>query len=136
MKAAAIQPSRIKLVKSIDQYAHNYPCVIVEAGICLSQANPFQEFIGTLQHLLKNGQLVDPKFAFCPVNQDSKDRKIFDHSDIPINMTMLGAHIKITSNGRNPFTKQKQWGKSAGKGKDEAKDPVVYFWPLQWILTP
>jgi len=126
-KAAAIQPSRIKLADSIDQYAHTYPRVVVEAGICLTQDDPFQEFIGTLQHLLKNGQLVDPKFAFCPVHQDSKDKKIFDHSGIPINMTMLGAHIRITRNGRNPFTKQKQWGKPAGKGKEEVKDPVVYF---------
>ena len=127
LKAATIQPSRIKLMDSIDQYVHKYLRVIVEAGISLSQADPFQEFVSNLQHLLKNGQLVDSKFAFCPVNQESKDKKIFDHSGITINMTMLRAHVKITSNGRNPFMKQKQWGKNAGKGKEEAKDPVIYF---------
>ena len=42
-------------------------------------------------------------------------------------MTMLGAHVKITNGGRNPFMKPKQWGKGAGKGREEAKDPVVYF---------
>ncbi len=68
LKAATIQPNRIKLIDSIDQHVHKYPRVIIEAGISLSQADPFQEFICNLQHLLKNGQLVDPKFAFCPVN--------------------------------------------------------------------
>jgi hypothetical protein len=97
LKAATIQPNRIKLIDSIDQHVHKYPRVIIEAGISLSQADPFQEFICNLQHLLKNGQLVDPKFAFCPVNQESKDKKIYDHSGIPINMTMLGAHVKITT---------------------------------------
>ncbi len=40
---------------------------------------------------------------------------------------MLGAHFKITSNGRNPFEKQKTWGDKAKKDKEELKDPVVYF---------
>ncbi len=70
---------------------------------------------------------MDPKFAFCPVNPDSKDKKIFDHTGIPINMTMLGAHVRISSFGRNPFKKQKVWGKTANKGKEEVKNPVVYF---------
>jgi hypothetical protein len=39
---------------------------------------------------------------------------------------MLGAHVKISSNEKNPFEKQKQWGK-AKKGKDEFCDPIVYF---------
>jgi hypothetical protein len=80
-----------------------------------------------LQQLLKNGQLVDPKFAFCPVNMDSNGKKIFDHTGIPINMTMLSAHFKISNFGRNPFMKQKTWGKGMSKGKEETKDPVVYF---------
>ncbi len=77
---------------------------------------------------MKNGQLVDPKFAFCPVNTDSKDKKIFDHTGIPINMTMLGAHVKILNFGRNPFMKQKTWGKGTSKGKKETKDPFTSQW--------
>jgi hypothetical protein len=46
---------------------------------------------------------------------------------VPTNMTMLGAHFKIMSNGRNPFKKQKMWGNKAKKDKEELKDPVVYF---------
>jgi hypothetical protein len=38
---------------------------------------------------------------------------------------MLGAHFKISSNGKNPFDKQKVWGKGANKNKDEYKNPVV-----------
>jgi hypothetical protein len=43
-------------------------------------------------------------------------------------MMMLSAHFQISiSNGRNPFEKQKIWGKNATKGKDEYKNPVVFF---------
>ena len=42
-------------------------------------------------------------------------------------MTMLGAHVKILNFGRNPFTKQKTWGKGTSKGKEDTKDPVIYF---------
>ena len=42
---------------------------------------------------------------------------------------ILGAHFKILSNGKNPFEKQKQWGK-AKKDKEEFRDPIVYF-PLE-----
>jgi hypothetical protein len=41
-------------------------------------------------------------------------------------MTVLGAHFKISSNGKIPFEKQKQWGK-AKKDKEEFRDPIVYF---------
>ncbi len=41
---------------------------------------------------------------------------------------MLGAHFKILSgNGKNPFEKQKVWGKGTNKNKDEYKNPVVWF---------
>ena len=53
--AKSIKPTRIKLADSIDLYSHKHPRVIVEAGISLSQDDPFQEFIGCLQQLLKNG---------------------------------------------------------------------------------
>ncbi len=42
-------------------------------------------------------------------------------------MTMLGAHFKISSNGKNPFEKQKAWGNKAKKVKEEFRDPIVYF---------
>ncbi len=40
---------------------------------------------------------------------------------------MLGAHFKISSNGKNPFEKQKAWGNKAKKDKEEFNDPIVYF---------
>ncbi len=43
-------------------------------------------------------------------------------------MTMLGAHFKISSGYRkNPFEKQKVWGKGSNKNKEEYKNPVVWF---------
>jgi hypothetical protein len=42
-------------------------------------------------------------------------------------MTLLGAHFKISSNGCNPFEKQKVWGKGSNKNKEEFRDPIVYF---------
>jgi hypothetical protein len=50
-----------------DKREHMYPCIIVEASIKVSNDNPFQEFIAALQNLLKNGELVDPLFAFSPI---------------------------------------------------------------------
>jgi hypothetical protein len=109
-------------------YLHKFSRVIIETSIKLKDANPFNEFIVSLQTLLKNGQLVDPHFAFCPIKPSSGEKKIHAHADIPINMTMLSAHFQISiSNGRNPFEKQKIWGKNATKGKDEFKNPVVFF---------
>jgi hypothetical protein len=42
-------------------------------------------------------------------------------------MTMLGEHFKTSSNGKNPFKKQKAWGNKAKKDKEEFMDPIVYF---------
>ena len=42
-------------------------------------------------------------------------------------MTMLGVHFKISSNGQNPFEKQKAWGNKTKKDKEEFRDPIVYF---------
>ncbi len=36
------------------------------------------------------------------------DKKIYEKSGIPSNITMLSVHFKISSNGKNPFEKQKQ----------------------------
>jgi hypothetical protein len=88
---------------------------------------PTQEFIINLQELLKNGQLVDEFFAFCPVKPDGGEKKVHKALGMPTNMTMLGVHFKMSSNRRNHFEKQKAWGNKAKKDKEEFKDPIVYF---------
>jgi hypothetical protein len=114
----------------INTHVHKYPCTILDGAIELKDANPFQEYIVALQNLLKNGQLVDPHFAFCPIKANGGDKKIHEQSGIPVNMTMLGAHFKISSNSKNPFDKQKVWGKGANKNKDEYKN----LWcGLRWL---
>jgi hypothetical protein len=100
--------------------------VIVEASIKLTGSAPVQDFIVNLQELLKNGQLVDKMFDFCPIDPDGTDKKIHEVSGIQTNMTILGAHFKILSNSKNPFEKQKQWKKTK-KDKEEFRDPIVYF---------
>ena len=70
--------------------------------------------------------MVDKMFAFCPINPDRTDKKIHEISGIVTNMTMLGVHFKISSNGKNPFEKHKQWGK-AKKDKEEFWDPIIFF---------
>jgi hypothetical protein len=124
--AASAAPEKSAHTK-LDKHIHKFSRVVVEGSIKLSDTNPFQEFVFGLQNLLKNGQLVDPFFAFCPINTGGLEKKIHESSGIPINMTMLGAHFKISSNGRNPFEKQKVWGKGANKNKEEFWDPVFYF---------
>jgi hypothetical protein len=108
--------------------AHNHTNsrTIVEASIKLTGSAPVQDFIVNLQELLKNGQIVNKMFAFCPINPDGTDKKIHETSGIVTNMTMLGAHFKISSNGKNLFEKQKQWGK-AKKDKEEFWDLIIYF---------
>jgi hypothetical protein len=116
--APALKPSTLTTAvseKSIhtknDKHEYKYSRVVVKASIKLLNDNPFQEFILALQNLLKNGQLVDPLFAFGPFKIGGSEKKIHEWSDIPINMTLLGAHFKISSNGRNHFEKQKVLGK-------------------------
>ena len=92
-----------------------------------------QEFIVALQELMKNGQMVDKNFAFCPINDASGDKKINDLSGIPTNMTLLSGHFKILySRGRNPFEKQKVF-KNNKEVKGEFKNPSIYF--LMLIAT-
>ncbi len=99
----------------LDKHVHKFPRIVVEASIKLLDTNPFQDFVVGLQSLLKNGQLVDPLFAFCLINTGGLEKKIHELSGIPINMTMLGAYFKISSNGQNRFEKQKIWGKGVNK---------------------
>jgi hypothetical protein len=132
-ETAAAAPTAAPVAKaksvttSLDSHIHKHQRVIVEASTKLTGATPMQEFIVNLQELLKNGQLVDKFFTFCPVKPDEGEKKIHEASGMPTNMTMLGAHFKTSSNGRNPFEKQKAWGNKAKKDKEEFKDPIVYF---------
>jgi hypothetical protein len=129
-EATAPKPTTKPMVKSVktsfDVHKHIHPRVIVEASIKLTGSAPVQDFIVNLQELLKNSQMVNKMFAFCPIALDRTDKKIHEVSGIQANMTILGAHFKILSNGKNPFEKQKQWGK-AKKDKEVFRNPIVYF---------
>ncbi len=128
VETAAAAPPAVKtknVSTSFDSHIHMHQRVIVEASIKLTGVNPTQEFIVSLQELLKNGQLVDKFFAFSPVKPDRGEKKIHKMLGMPTNMTMLGAHFKISSNGKNHFEKQKAWGNKAKKDKEEFKDPIA-----------
>ncbi len=93
----------------------------------LKSNNPKQEFVANLQELLKNGQMVDKSFVFCPVKSNSGEKKIHDYTKIPTNMTLLSGHFKILSEkNRNPFEKQKVW-KNGKKVKGERRNTTIYF---------
>jgi hypothetical protein len=92
--APALKPSMTTVAvseKSVytknDKHMHKFSRVVVEASIKLSNDNPFQEFIVALQNLLKNGQLVDPLFAFSPIKIGGLEKKIRVWPGIHINMT-------------------------------------------------
>jgi len=129
-EATAAKPALKPAIKppkpSIEAHKHAYPRTITDASIKLTGSTPVQDFIVHLQELLKNGLMVDKMFVFCPINPNGTDKKIHEISGIVTNMTMLGAHFKISSNGKNPFEKQKLWGK-AKKDKEEFRDPIIYF---------
>jgi hypothetical protein len=110
-----------------DNHVHNFPRILVEASIELKGESLEQEFIVSLQELLKNGQMVDKNFAFCPVKQDDGKKKIQDQSGVPTNMTLLSAHFKILTNkGKNPFKKQKVW-RNNKEVKGDLRNPIIYF---------
>jgi hypothetical protein len=110
-----------------DNHVHNFPRILMKVSIELKGESPIQEFILSLQELLKNGQMVDKNFAFCLVKQDGGTKKIQDQSSIPTNMTLLSAHFKISSNkGRNPFEKQKVW-KNNKEVKGNLRNSIIYF---------
>jgi hypothetical protein len=90
-----------------DKHVHMLPPIVIKASIKLSDSDPFQEFIVCLQKLLKTSQLIDPFFAFSPINTGGVEKKLHESSGIPIIMMMLGTHFNISSNGQNPFEKQK-----------------------------
>ncbi len=122
----ALKPTIKPQKPAFEAHSHTNSRTIVEASIKLTGSAPVQDFIVNLQELLKNGQMVDKMFALCSINPDGADKKIHETSGIVSNMTMLGAHFKISSNGRSPFEKQKQWGK-AKNDKEEFWDPIIYF---------
>ena len=108
-------------------HVHNFPGVLAEAYVNLKSDSPIQESIVNLQEPLKNGQLVDKYFAFCPVRDDGQVKKIHDPSGLTNNVTLLIAYIKISRNlGRNPFGKQKVY-KNNKEVKGQVRDPVIYF---------
>ncbi len=110
-----------------DTHVHNFPQFLAEASATLKSETPVQEFIINLQELLKNGQLADKSFAFCPVKDDGRVKKIQDPTGLPTNMTLLSTYFKILSNKCwNPFVKQKVY-KNNKKVKDQVQDPVIYF---------
>ena len=112
---------------SAESYVHAHPRTLIEASIQIKGDAPVQEFIVSLQELLKNGQLVDKSFAFCSVKEDGRAKKIRDNSGIPTNMTLLSAYFKISgTKGRNPFEKQKVY-KNNKEVKGELRDPTIYF---------
>jgi hypothetical protein len=71
--------------------------------------------------------LLTLSFAFSLIKTEGSEKKIHKWLGIPINMMLLGAHFKISSNGCNPFEKQKVFGKGSNKNKEEFQDPIAYF---------
>ncbi len=110
-----------------DSHIHNFLRTLVEASIELRGDYPMQEFVVGLQELLKNDQMVNKYFAFCPVKEASNARHIYDPSSIPTSMTLLSGHFKLSSTrGRNPFEKQKVY-RNNKEVKGEFRHPSIYF---------
>jgi hypothetical protein len=88
MVSSRIAPPAKHVVKSMlkagfsNNHVHNFSRVLVEASIQLKGDTPEQEFIVSLQELLKNGQMVDKNFVFCPVKPEGGNKKIHDPSSI------------------------------------------------------
>ena len=70
-----LKPAFKPLKPVFEARKHTQPWTIVDASIKLTGSSPVQDFIVNLQELLKNGQMVDKMFAFCPINPDGTDKK-------------------------------------------------------------
>jgi hypothetical protein len=124
-KTSQLKKSALK----IPTHKHSHPRTIVESSILLPSDKAENCFIEALRELLRNGKMVDKHFAFAPVKRSNKEELISDANAIPNNMTLLSNHFKISYQGsKNPFEKQKVWGKpKKDKDKEEFKDPTVFF---------
>jgi hypothetical protein len=74
-KSTALAKNKVKSTLKAsfyDSHVHYFPQVLAEASVTLKSETPVQEFIVNLQELLKNSQLVDETFAFCPVKDDGQ----------------------------------------------------------------
>ena len=110
-----------------ESHVHNHPRTLVEASIELRGETPMQEFVVSLQELLKNGQMVDKSFAYCPVKENSGAKLLHEAPHIPTNMTLLSCYFKMSNfKGRNPFEKQKVY-KNNKEVKGELRNPMIYF---------
>jgi hypothetical protein len=63
-----------------DSHVHNFPRILMESSIKLKGKSPVQKFIVCLQELLKNSQMADKNFVFCPVKPDGGTKEIHDPS--------------------------------------------------------
>jgi hypothetical protein len=86
---------------------------------------PENYFIKALRELLRKGKIEDKHFAFAPVKKGEGDYYCISKANsIPNNMTVLSnKHFNISYQGdKNPFKKQKVWGKNK---KDKDKEGFV-----------
>jgi hypothetical protein len=114
-------------IRKAPPHIHTHSHTIIEACIQIIGDNPERKFVEALKELLRNVQIVDKYFSFSPIKAEGAGL-ISDSSKIPVNMTVLGAHFKISSQGGgNPFERQKVWGKNKKAEGEEFKDPIVYF---------
>ena len=139
-EATAPKPTTKPTVKSaktsFDILKHIYPHVIVEASFKLTGLAPVQDFIVNLQELLKNGQLVDKLFAFCPIDPDRTDKKIHEVSGIQPNMTILGVHFKILSNSKIPLKSRSNGEKPRRIRRCYVMSLCIFCWRWLWTKTP
>ncbi len=133
-KAGTTTLSLARTVTFLDNFVYPHSRIILELVSLLKSDKAFEEFTQALIAFLANAQMVDPKFVINPLDPNSKEKNISSKGEISTNMSKLGAHVKISSNG-NVFSKQKVWGKDDTGGqntrksnkKEEFKDPAVYF---------
>ena len=79
-----------------------------------------------LRKLFKEARKVEPNLVFNAVEK-GRGRGINDATDISMNMTDLGTHVKISGDNQK-FQLRKVWKKDADSDKEyKFKEPAVYF---------
>ena len=109
------------------QHLHAHSRVFVTASVTLEADDKHMEFTQKIGKLIFNAKKVDEHFVINSCKEGGKN--FSEMTDVPTNMTDLGANIKTNGNSWS-FEMKKRWKRNTNQGEvdeEELVNPEVYF---------
>ncbi len=100
--AVALTPLLLRQ-RSFNPHNHGYSRVIMEGSAWLDQDDKAVQFIGLVGTLLTNGKMVDSFFVINLVTIGGGKKGLRDAKDVPMNMTALDGHAKLSEQSIKTF---------------------------------